>query len=40
MAYKDEYEVARLSLDPRLQAQIDERFGDGSRVVHHLHPPI
>ncbi|MEU6037861.1 indolepyruvate ferredoxin oxidoreductase family protein [Actinomadura sp. NPDC047616] len=40
MAYKDEYEVARLSLDPRLRAEIAERFGDGSRVAYRLHPPI
>ncbi|WP_155058228.1 indolepyruvate ferredoxin oxidoreductase family protein [Streptomyces blattellae] len=40
MAYKDEYEVARLSLDPRLQAEIDAQFGVGSRATYHLHPPI
>ncbi|MEU0073819.1 indolepyruvate ferredoxin oxidoreductase family protein [Streptomyces sp. NPDC006332] len=40
MAYKDEYEVARLSLDPRLQAEIEAQFGVGSRATYHLHPPI
>jgi len=40
MAYKDEYEVARLSLDPRLRAEIDEQFGTGSRMAYRLHPPI
>lgn len=40
MAYKDEYEVARLSLDPRLQAEIDAQFGVGSRATYHLHPPV
>jgi indolepyruvate ferredoxin oxidoreductase len=40
MAYKDEYEVARLSLDPRLRAEIEERFGQGSRVSYRLHPPV
>jgi indolepyruvate ferredoxin oxidoreductase len=40
MAYKDEYEVARLSLDPRLGAEIAERFGDGARIAYRLHPPV
>ncbi|WP_285493474.1 indolepyruvate ferredoxin oxidoreductase family protein [Actinomadura sp. NBRC 104425] len=40
MAYKDEYEVARLSLDPRLRAEIADRFGDRARVAYRLHPPI
>ena len=39
MAYKDEYEVARLSLDPALQAQIEAQFGPGARYTHKLHPP-
>jgi indolepyruvate ferredoxin oxidoreductase len=40
MAYKDEYEVARLSLDPALKAAVAEQFGVGARVAYHLHPPV
>ncbi len=40
MAYKDEYEVARLSLDPQLTKQIEAQFGAGSRIAWRLHPPI
>lgn len=40
MAYKDEYEVARLSLDPATLATVRDRFGPGTRVSHRLHPPI
>ncbi|MER7079943.1 DUF6537 domain-containing protein, partial [Saccharopolyspora kobensis] len=40
MAYKDEYEVARLSLDERLQADIEAQFGPGSRYAFRLHPPV
>ncbi|WP_425440427.1 indolepyruvate ferredoxin oxidoreductase family protein [Prauserella shujinwangii] len=40
MAYKDEYEVARLSLDPALRAGIEARFGPGARYAHQLHPPV
>ncbi|MEV7968508.1 indolepyruvate ferredoxin oxidoreductase family protein [Sphaerisporangium sp. NPDC088356] len=40
MAYKDEYEVARLCLDPAVQADIDERFGAGAKVRWRLHPPL
>jgi indolepyruvate ferredoxin oxidoreductase len=40
MAYKDEYEVARLSLDPQLTGQIEERFGEGASYRYRLHPPI
>jgi len=39
MAYKDEYEVARLSLDPELAETVRARFGDGARVRYRLHPP-
>ena len=39
MAYKDEYEVARLSLDPAFPAAIDETFGPGARVSYRLQPP-
>ncbi len=40
MAYKDEYEVARLSLDPQLTAEIEAQFGVGTRFAHRLHPPV
>jgi indolepyruvate ferredoxin oxidoreductase len=40
MAYKDEYEVARLSLDPALDAQVTAQFGPGARVAYQLHPPL
>ena len=40
MAYKDEYEVARLSLDPALDAALEEQFGPGSRASYRLHPPM
>jgi indolepyruvate ferredoxin oxidoreductase len=39
-AYKDEYEVARLSLDPRLATQIEAEFGRGARYRYQLHPPV
>lgn len=40
MAYKDEAEVARLQLDPRLRAEIEAEFGAGARYAWKLHPPI
>ncbi|MFD5094407.1 indolepyruvate ferredoxin oxidoreductase family protein [Amycolatopsis thailandensis] len=40
MAYKDEYEVARLSLDPAVIAGIEAEFGVGSRYAYRLHPPV
>ena len=40
MAYKDEYEVARLSLKPEARAALREQFGAGARVQYHLQPPI
>ena len=40
MAYKDEYEVARLSLVPELRQQINEQFGSGAKIAYRLHPPI
>ena len=39
MAYKDEYEVARLALDPGFGTSVREQFGDGARVSWTLHPP-
>lgn len=40
MAYKDEYEVARLSLDPAVAAAVVDEFGEGARFAYRLHPPI
>ncbi|WP_328418533.1 indolepyruvate ferredoxin oxidoreductase family protein [Micromonospora sp. NBC_00389] len=40
MAYKDEYEVARLSLDPALERQLKEQFGDDVTYSFKLHPPV
>ena len=37
MAYKDEYEVARLLLDGR--RRIADRFGDDAEITWNLHPP-
>ena len=38
MAYKDEYEVARLLLDDTERARITRTFGERPRVTWHLHP--
>ncbi|HEY4419141.1 MAG TPA: indolepyruvate ferredoxin oxidoreductase family protein [Pseudonocardia sp.] len=40
MAYKDEYEVARLSLDPAVDAAVAARFGAGAKKSYRLHPPV
>jgi indolepyruvate ferredoxin oxidoreductase len=40
LAYKDEYEVARLHLDPRFRAALADQFPQGGEVVYHLHPPM
>ncbi|MDE2749594.1 MAG: indolepyruvate ferredoxin oxidoreductase family protein [Chloroflexota bacterium] len=40
MAYKDEYEVARLSLKGEVQAALAEQFGARAKMHYHLQPPI
>jgi indolepyruvate ferredoxin oxidoreductase len=40
MAYKDEYEVARLHSDPAFLARIGEQFEGDFRLHYHLAPPL
>jgi indolepyruvate ferredoxin oxidoreductase len=40
MAYKDEYEVARLHLKPAFRAGTRGLFAAPRRVAWHLHPPL
>ncbi|AXS81093.1 indolepyruvate ferredoxin oxidoreductase family protein [Dechloromonas sp. HYN0024] len=40
MAYKDEYEVARLHTDPALLAELDVQFPQGYSVKYNLAPPL
>jgi indolepyruvate ferredoxin oxidoreductase len=40
MAYKDEYEVARLYLDPEIKRASIEQFGQSANVHYHLRPPF
>jgi indolepyruvate ferredoxin oxidoreductase len=40
MAYKDEYEVARLHTDPAFSAKVASMFEGDFKLVHHLAPPM
>jgi indolepyruvate ferredoxin oxidoreductase len=40
MAYKDEYEVARLHSDPRFLAKVAAQFEGDYRFTYHLAPPL
>ena len=40
MAYKDEYEVARLYSDGNFQRSIDAQFEPGAKLHYHLAPPF
>jgi len=40
MAYKDEYEVARLHTDPVFVEKISAMFEGDYKIVHHLAPPL
>ncbi|MBI1734750.1 MAG: indolepyruvate ferredoxin oxidoreductase family protein [Candidatus Rokubacteria bacterium] len=40
MAYKDEYEVARLHLDARLADALGREYPDGVELRYHLKPPL
>ncbi|WER50804.1 indolepyruvate ferredoxin oxidoreductase family protein [Cupriavidus sp. WKF15] len=39
MAYKDEYEVARLLASDHFKKSIESEFGKGARLTYHLAPP-
>ncbi len=40
MAYKDEYEVARLYLKPKFREHLAEKFGSEAKIAYQLHPPL
>ena len=40
MAYKDEFEVARLMADPRFEKELSEHFTGDYKVHYHLAPPL
>jgi indolepyruvate ferredoxin oxidoreductase len=39
MAYKDEYEVARLHRSKDFHQAVRDQFGDKSKITYKLHPP-
>ena len=40
LAYKDEYEVARLLTDPALSRELEATFANGARFHYNLAPPV
>ena len=40
MAYKDEYEVARLYTDPKFMQRLREQFAGDFKLTFHLAPPL
>jgi indolepyruvate ferredoxin oxidoreductase len=40
MAYKDEYEVARLSLKEEFRTAVTQQFGPDAKISYRLHPPF
>jgi indolepyruvate ferredoxin oxidoreductase len=40
MAYKDEYEVARMLTDPAFVESVREQVPDGEHLTYKLHPPL
>jgi len=40
MAYKDEYEVARLHTDAAFTSKVEQMFEGDFRLIHHLAPPL
>jgi indolepyruvate ferredoxin oxidoreductase len=40
LAYKDEYEVARLLTSASLQGELADTFGSGARIAYNLAPPF
>ena len=40
LAYKDEYEVARLYLKPSFDRALQHEFPQGFKLSYHLHPPV
>ena len=40
MAYKDEYEVARLLTKPTFESQIRETWTEVESISYNLHPPM
>ncbi len=40
LAYKDEYEVARLALDSAFHQGAERAFGERARMRYRLHPPV